>query len=109
MIYQLKYSFQCFLQLHAISERLKMACPPTEKVDQMYDFSHILDYCSQLRSLSIEGNYDKLGTSNVIPNDLHFDLVPFKSLLDLKIIGVPMPCIQSVGKLTCYVDVMFFI
>ncbi|KAL0818876.1 hypothetical protein ABMA28_008192 [Loxostege sticticalis] len=87
------------LELHAISERLKMACPPTEKVDQMYDFSHILDYCSQLRSLSIEGNYDKLGTSNVIPNDLHFDLMPFKSLLDLKIIGVPMPCIQSVGTL----------
>ncbi|PZC83030.1 hypothetical protein B5X24_HaOG208897 [Helicoverpa armigera] len=87
------------LELHAISERLKMACPPTEKQDQMYDFSHILDFCSQLRSLNIEGSYEKLGTSNIVPNDLHFDLIPFKSLMDLKILGVPMGCIQSVGGL----------
>lgn len=87
------------VELHAISERLKMACPPTEKVDQMFDFSHVLDFCSQLSSLDIEGSYEKLGTSNVVPNDLQFDLVPFKSLKDLKIIGVPMACIQSVGSL----------
>ncbi|CAH0402441.1 unnamed protein product [Chilo suppressalis] len=87
------------MELHAISERLKMACPPTEKVDQMYDFSHILDFCSQLRSLNIEGSYEPLGSSNIVPNNLQFDLVPFKSLLDLKIIGVPMACIQSVGTL----------
>lgn len=87
------------MELHAISERFKMACPTTEREDQMYDFSHVLDYCSQLRSLSIEGNYEKLGTSNIVPNNLQFDLVPFKSLVDLKIIGVPMACIQSVGTL----------
>ncbi|XP_038207299.1 nischarin [Zerene cesonia] len=87
------------LQLHAISERFKMACPPTEKLDQMYDFSHILDFCSQVRSLSIEGSYEKLGTSNIVPNDLKFDLIAFKSLMDLKVLGVPMPCIQSVGSL----------
>ncbi|KAI5645828.1 PX domain-containing protein [Phthorimaea operculella] len=85
------------LELHAISERLKVACPPTEKEDQMYDFSHVLDFCSQLQTLSIKGSYEKLGTSNVVPNELHFDLVPFKSLTDLKIIGVPMSCIESVG------------
>lgn len=79
-----------------------MACPTTEKQDQMYDFSHVLDYCSQLRSLTIEGNYEKLGTSNIVPNDLQFDLIPFKSLVDLKIIGVPMACIQSVGKFKNY-------
>ncbi|VVC94754.1 unnamed protein product [Leptidea sinapis] len=87
------------LQLHAISERFKMACPPTERQDQMYDFSHILDFCSQVRSLSVEGSYEKLGTSNIIPNELKFDLIPFKSLMDLKILGVPMACIQSVGSL----------
>lgn len=75
-----------------------MACPPMEKQDQMYDFSHILDFCSQLRSINIEGSYEKLGTSNLVPNDLHFDLIPFKSLIELKILGVPMACIQSVGK-----------
>lgn len=85
------------LQLHAISERFKMACPSTETQDQMYDFSHILDFCSQVRSLSIEGSYEKLGTSNIIPNELQFDLIAFKSLVDLKILGVPMGCIQSVG------------
>ncbi|CAB3233274.1 unnamed protein product [Arctia plantaginis] len=87
------------VELHAISERLKMACPPTEKTDQMYDFSHILDFCSQIQSLNIEGSYEKLGTSNIIPNNLHFDLIPFKSLTDLKILGVPMGCIHSVGGL----------
>lgn len=87
------------LELHAISERLKMACPPTEKQDQMCDFSHVLDYCSQIQSLGIEGSYEKLGTSNIVPNELQFDLVPFKSLLHLKILGVPMACITSVGSL----------
>lgn len=87
------------LQLHAISERFKMACPPTEKQDQMYDFSHILDFCSQVTSLNIEGSYEKFGSSNIIPNELYFDLIPFKSLVDLKILGVPMQCIQSVGSL----------
>lgn len=75
-----------------------MACPPTEKVDQMYDFSHVLDFCSHLKSLNIEGSYEKLGTSNIIPNNLQFDMSPFKSLLELKILGVPMACIQSVGE-----------
>lgn len=79
-----------------------MACPPTEKLDQMYDFSHILDFCSQITSLSIEGSYQSLGTSNIVPNDLKFDLIPFKSLMDLKILGVPMACIQSVGKWNTY-------
>lgn len=74
-----------------------MACPPTEKPDKMYDFSHILDFCCQLHSLNIEGSYEKLGTSDVVPNNLHFDLVPFKSLQELTVLGVPMGCIQSVG------------
>lgn len=87
-----------FQQLHAISERLKIPCPPTEMTDKMCNFSHVLDYCSQINSLIIEGSYDKLGTSNIVPNELPFDLVPFKSLKHLKIIGVPMACIQSVGK-----------
>ncbi|XP_072933239.1 nischarin-like [Epargyreus clarus] len=87
------------MELHAISERFKMACPQTEKQDQMYDFSHILDFCSQVKSLNIEGSYEKLGTSNIVPNELQFDLIPFKSLVDLKILGVPMSCIQSVGSL----------
>ncbi|CAK1545483.1 unnamed protein product [Leptosia nina] len=87
------------LELHAISERFKMACPSMERQDQMYDFSHILDFCSQITSLSVDGSYQHLGTSNIIPNDLKFDLIPFKSLMDLRILGVPMGCIQSVGSL----------
>lgn len=75
-----------------------MACPSTEMQDQMYDFSHILDFCSQLQSIQIEGSYEKVGTSNIVPNELQFDLVPFKILQDLTILGVPMACIESVGK-----------
>ncbi|CAG5014683.1 unnamed protein product [Parnassius apollo] len=87
------------MELHAISRRFKIECPPTEKQDQMYDFSHILDFCSQVNSLSIEGSYENLGTSNIVPNELKFDLLPFKTLMELKILGVPMGCIQSVGSL----------
>ncbi|KPJ18536.1 Nischarin [Papilio machaon] len=61
------------LELHAISERFKMACPATEKQDQMYDFSHVLDFCSQVNSLSIEGSYEtwkKLSVINFASNNI---------------------------------------
>lgn len=87
------------IELHSISERLKIPCPTTEKQDKMYDFSHILDFCSQLRLLNVEGSYEALGNSNIIPNNLLFDLVPFKTLQELTILGVPMGCIQGVGTL----------
>lgn len=88
----------CSFQLHSISERLKVPCPTMEKQDKMYDFSHVLDFCSQLHSLQIEGSYEKLGSSSIVPNELNFDLLSFKSLQDLTILGVPMGCIQSVGE-----------
>lgn len=83
------------LELHAISERLKM---PSEVSEKKYDFSHVLDFCSQLekiavvpRKTEIEGRNrtdTPLGSSNIIPKTLKFDLVAFKTLQEIQLVGI---------------------
>lgn len=41
------------LELFAITERLKLPCPNDDSVQRIYDFSHVLDYCSQLESVDV--------------------------------------------------------
>uniref|UniRef100_A0A6B2EBX2 Putative nischarin modulator of integrin alpha5 subunit action n=1 Tax=Phlebotomus kandelakii TaxID=1109342 RepID=A0A6B2EBX2_9DIPT len=91
------------LELHAISERLKM---PSEVSEKKYDFSHVLDFCSQLEKINIvprksdELNYrDDLpvGTSNIVPKSLKFDLVAFKTLQQLHLLGVSPANISNVA------------
>lgn len=41
------------LELYAITERLKLPCPTTDTVKKNFDFSHVLDFCSQLQSLVV--------------------------------------------------------
>lgn len=41
------------MELYAITERLKMPCPTTDTVKKLYDFSHVLEFCSQLQNLSV--------------------------------------------------------
>lgn len=73
------------LQLHAISERLKLAEPTCVSGDKKQDLGHLLGFISQLKHLRIVGSYEHIGTSDIIPNNLTFDLMPFKSLETLDI------------------------
>ena len=88
-----------YLQLHAISERLKQPCPPLETLDNRHDFSHVLDFCCQLRSVTIKGTNTPVGSSNIVPNNLQFELSAFKSVQHLNIIHCPVSNIFSIGLL----------
>ena len=93
-----KYGFSV-LELHAISERLKIPCPTYETADSTFNFSHILDFCSQLETVIILPTKNSLptflyddesekyipqtlnkpiGTSNLVPSKLNFELSVFK-------------------------------
>lgn len=47
-----RYEFSA-LEMFAISERLKLPCPTSDVVDKIYDFSHVIDFCSQLERLMV--------------------------------------------------------
>ncbi|GAB0092151.1 nischarin [Sergentomyia squamirostris] len=99
------YTFSV-LELFAISERLKL---PSEVSEKKYDFSHVLDFCSQLEKIAVvprkteHPGEDKsredlvLGSSNIIPRELKFDLVAFKALQELQLIGVSPGCVSNVA------------
>lgn len=119
------------LDLYAITERLKLPCPSSDSVKKNYDFSHVLDFCSQLQSLVVrprkvrfEGNVGRswikfefclkgqqlpeaiskierntsIGTSNIIPGNLKFDLNAFRSLKSFKIYGIRTENICDAGE-----------
>lgn len=96
----------CFFhfQLHAVSERLKQPCPPLEILDYRHDFSHVLDFCCQLTDLTIEGSNVPVGTSNIIPNNLLFELSAFKTVRRLNLVSFPVCNIFSIGTLRCTVN-----
>lgn len=50
--YNKRYEFSA-LELYAISERLKIPCPENDGVDNIYDFTHVIDFCSQVERLTI--------------------------------------------------------
>lgn len=88
--------------MHAISERLLLPCPSFQLANAAFDFSHILEYCSQLQTLRIVpsiGEFETkedflqelinpIGTSNILSSTLNFELKPFTSLSTLKMFGV---------------------
>lgn len=90
------------LELYSITERLKLPCPTiTNNIRNIYDFSHVADFCSQLTAISVRLqktvvgteliNFDTaIGTSNIKPNTLKFDLNAFRNLQKLTIYGVTM-------------------
>jgi len=66
------------LLLYAISERLKLPCPDSEVKE--YNFSHVLEFCSKLKYLAIRGGNHNVGTSNIIHNNLNFELSSFRNV-----------------------------
>lgn len=47
------YDFSA-LELFAITQRLKLPCPTSDSVKKVYDFSHVLDFCSQLDQITVQ-------------------------------------------------------
>jgi nischarin len=108
-----KYLFQndrkwtfTIIELHAITHRLHLPCPQQELQDSKFDFSHILDFCTQLTSLRITPTRSTpcdtkddflhelvtpIGTSNILVSTLNLELSPFNALKSLEFVGiVPM-------------------
>ncbi|ELT92089.1 hypothetical protein CAPTEDRAFT_140420, partial [Capitella teleta] len=73
------------LQLHAISRRLTLPEPTCDAGDMKKDLGHVLDFITRVKYLKIQGSSKPVGTSNIIPNQLSFDLSCFKSLQSLQI------------------------
>ena len=69
--------------------------------DKRYDFTNVADLACSLQTLNIEGSTNHFGTSNIVPNELTFDFVPFKSLT--KLVLTKMDCcpekIETLGLL----------
>ncbi|XP_077285158.1 nischarin-like [Arctopsyche grandis] len=92
--------FELFaIELFAISQRLKQACSSFELADRKYDFSHVLDFCSQLKKLIVRGESKHLGNSNIIPNTLGIDMSPFKTIQKIAVFDYPMHMITCTGTL----------
>lgn len=115
-----RYAFS-ILEMHAISRRLSLPCHPQELTTNLYNFSHVLDFCSHLeRIIVVPTKYSKMdalhcedlesfgnisghtvspiGTSNIVPANLHFNLNAFRNLRGLTLLGVPPSHIESLGE-----------
>uniref|UniRef100_A0A1I8MN52 PX domain-containing protein n=2 Tax=Musca domestica TaxID=7370 RepID=A0A1I8MN52_MUSDO len=102
------------LEVYAISERLNLPCPP-ESIEHRgkFDFSHVLDFCTQLEVMQItpvKGSEDSygndynavdvpIGRSNIIPKKLKFNLNAFRNLNCLKIFAIPSENIIDIALL----------
>ncbi|XP_049274590.1 nischarin isoform X2 [Rhipicephalus sanguineus] len=75
------------LQLHCLTERLKLAEPTCSSGDKRRDLAHVLDFVSQLQHLEVSAEPGCLGFSNVRPSSLSFDLAPFRNLRTLRLQG----------------------
>ena len=76
------------LELHSMAQRLRTPCPPQDNEEKRYDFTIVADFVCGLKSLKIKGGSEAVGNSNIILNDLSFDLVAFKSLTKLCLTGI---------------------
>ncbi|XP_031621376.1 nischarin [Contarinia nasturtii] len=107
-----RYEFSV-LEVHAISERLKLPCPANDTIENIYDFTHVVDFCSQIERLTIRPRNKRIsesasffvnqnspiGTSNIFPGSLTFDLVAFKNLKTLQVFGINVSNITNMGSL----------
>lgn len=65
------------------------------------DFTNVVEFCCKLQKLSLSGSAEPLGSSNIIPNELNFDFLAFKSLstLHLESLDISPLKITSLGIL----------
>lgn len=84
-----------FPKLHAITQKVQLPRSPVEQTNKEQDFAHVLDFLSSIESLEIFGSRDFYKSSNLILNNLRFDLSSFKSLRHLTLSD------GNIGSLTC--------
>lgn len=72
-----------FIKLHAVTQKIQLPRSPVEQLNKEQDFAHVLDFLANIESLEIVGNRDFYRNSNLILNNLPFDLSAFKSLKHL--------------------------
>ncbi|KAF8784715.1 Nischarin like protein [Argiope bruennichi] len=75
------------LQLHAITERLKLGDPPFYSNNPKQDIAHLVEFVTQLKHLKIVGSFKYFESSNIIPNYLSYDLSMFKFLETVEILN----------------------
>ncbi|GFQ91919.1 nischarin [Trichonephila clavata] len=75
------------LQLHAISERLKLGDPTFYSNNPRQDIAHLVEFITQLKHLKIVGSFKYFEASNIIPNYLSYDLSMFKFLETIEILN----------------------
>ncbi|CAF94647.1 unnamed protein product, partial [Tetraodon nigroviridis] len=85
------------LQLHAVSQQLRLAKPTSCHGDAKTDLGHILDFMCRLRYLKILGGKVPVGTSNIQESRLPFDLSLFKSLHHIEINACSSQQIQGLS------------
>ncbi|KAK4323305.1 hypothetical protein Pmani_005981 [Petrolisthes manimaculis] len=84
------------LQLHAISCHLKSPLPTNVASEQETDFSHVVDFVSQVSHLVVEGSNDCYRASNMVQNHLPFTLNTFKNVEKLTLRDM---CVSQIGHL----------
>lgn len=77
-----------------------------EVTDRKFDFSHVLDFNSHLRSLKVEGSGAPYGTSNIQPCTLPIEFSTFRNVENLTIDGYPVNNIYGMGNLRDTVKVL---
>lgn len=69
------------LEVSAISERLRLPCPPTGIIDSQLDFCTVLEFCTCLKEIIISGDVKEfIGTSNINYKNIPFELSCFRYL-----------------------------
>ncbi|XP_078487164.1 uncharacterized protein LOC100175758 isoform X2 [Ciona intestinalis] len=71
------------LQLWAISQRLTAEKPKSDAENPEYDFGHVLDFVQKLRHLHIQCQRGYIKQSNIVAQELSFDLSLFRSFEQL--------------------------
>ncbi|XP_066259019.1 nischarin [Euwallacea similis] len=84
------------LELHAISEFLKVPFP---EVENRLDLGPILDMCSQLENLTIAGSSNNYLQSSIVLNKLPFEITHLKIQNSLYLKNVSFKMIHSLGNL----------
>ncbi|KAL3289659.1 hypothetical protein HHI36_023067 [Cryptolaemus montrouzieri] len=85
--------------MHAISRCSTTSLPAENNPDKRYDFTHVLDFCSQLKILHVNGINGNYLQSNINPNKLNYDFRIFKKVNILSMKEVCLDCIKDLALL----------